>query len=84
MKEAMAKMSLEGHTGVRKKNDGGDVGSGGGGGVGQLSAEKVVVERILIRAAKLVTVALIGRRREETAGKHPHFGSFCQFPSIQL
>ena len=31
----MAKMSLEGHRGIRKKNVGGDVGFGGGGGGGE-------------------------------------------------
>ena len=34
LKEVMAKMSLEGHRGIRKKNVGGDVGFGGGGGGG--------------------------------------------------
>lgn len=35
LKEVMAKMSLEGHRGIRKKNVGGDVGFGGGGGEGE-------------------------------------------------
>lgn len=47
--------------------------------------EKVVVERILIQEAKLVTVTLFGRQRGQTMGKHQHFRFFFyEFPSIQL
>lgn len=50
-----------------------------------MSAEKVVLERILIQEVKLVTVAWIGRQREQTMAQRPRFRSlFYEFSSILL
>lgn len=73
-------MSFEGHVGIRKKNDGGEVGFGKGvegleGEVGWEWGRWGRLEGILVQEAKSAMVALIRRRKEKTVGKHKPFPS---------